>query len=196
MKNKKPIALIALIISVFIHGLIFSVPAYLYYMKYIKTDNNTSQTLEPIFTIEASILPDIKKIGDKSIIKGVSEKSKEVKKEEIGKDINNSEITTDGDEADSEMLVLYDFIKRKIQENKKYPYEAKQKNIEGIVEMQFAIDKCGLLKDISVIKSSGYQILDDEALSTVKRASPYPVIPERLKTDNLKLQVRLIYKIE
>jgi len=197
MNNKKIISLAALIVSVFMHGILLSVPAYLYFVKYREVGKDIINNSKNVFTIEASMLPDFKTIGNKSTIKRIVNKTNEIiKKEELGANKNNSDMTARGEEADSEMLVIYDYIKRKIQENKRYPYQAKKEHIEGIVEMQFSIDRSGLLKDINIIKSSGFKILDEEALATIKRASPYPEIPNRLNTDTLQLQVKLIYKIE
>lgn len=197
MDNKKIVSLAALIISIFIHSVILSVPAYLYFIKNGKAKNNTANIQNNFFSIEAAVLPDIKIIGDKSTVKkAVSEKNETEKMEEMGDERKNPGIPAKEEETDSEMLILYDYIKRKIQENKKYPYQARKENIEGIVEMQFSIDRCGLLKEVNVINSSGYKILDEEALATIKRASPYPEIPKKLNTDVLQLQVKMIYKID
>ncbi|MCX8092864.1 MAG: energy transducer TonB [Candidatus Goldbacteria bacterium] len=197
MKSKKIVSLIAFIISLFMHGLIFSVPAYIYYIKYLKSDKVILQNFEPIHTVDAELLPDIKLIGNKSIIKKNSaEKKEKVKNQMIGISENNSYTSQEGVITDSEMLIIYDYIKRKIQENKKYPYQARKENIEGVVEIQFSISGDGMLKNINIIKSSGFTILDEEAIATIKRAAPYPEIKNRLNINNLQLQVKLIYKIE
>lgn len=198
MKNKKIITLLSLLVSVLIHSLIFSIPAYLYYIKYGKINKNSYINMEnKIFSIETTMLPDIKDIGDKTSIKKTLNKQEYAeKKEEDGDNKSSSLSLTSIEEADSEMLVIYDYIKRKIQENKKYPYQAKKDKIEGVVEIQFLIDKNGFLKDANIINSSGYKILDEEALATIKRAQPYPAIPDRFNTDNTQLQLKMIYKIE
>lgn len=196
MHNKKIISLVALIISLFIHSVILSVPAYLYFIQSGKAKNNIFNQ-NHCSPIEASVLPNIKIIGDKSIVKKTANKKNKTEKiKEIGDERKNPGATAGVEETDCEMLVFYDYIKRKIQENKKYPYPAKKENIEGIVEMQFSINECGLLKDVAVIHSSGYKILDEEAVATIKRASPYPAIPKKLNTNFLQLQVKLIYKID
>lgn len=200
MKNKKIISFIALIISIFVHSVIFSVPAYLYYVQNnkLKNSNNTlEKNASQTYFIEASMLPDIKVIGDKSVVKKIKSETKEIlKKEESGNNENKSGANSLYDEPDSEMLVIYDYIKRKIQENKKYPPQAKKEHIEGVVELQFAIDKNGFLKNVNIINSSGYKILDDEAISTINRSAPYPSIVGKVNSDRLDLQVKLIFKID
>jgi TonB family protein len=156
-----------------------------------------TQDLNKLLTVDASLIPDIKIIGNKTVVKKSENQKQEYKKEqETSGATDSSKLMQADDTADSEMLVIYDYIKRKIQENKKYPWQAKKENIEGIVEMQFSISGNGQLKDVNIIKSSGYSILDEEAVATIKRSAPYPEIKNRLNTDNLQLQVKLIYKIE
>lgn len=49
----------------------------------------------------------------------------------------------------------------------KYPEEAYNNDIQGRVTLQFTIAKNGKVKDITVAKSSGNQLLDDEAVRVV-----------------------------
>ena len=53
----------------------------------------------------------------------------------------------------------------------KYPEEAFKNKIMGRVTLQFVISKEGKVKDVQIAKSSGSQLLDDEALRVV-RLSP------------------------
>ena len=53
----------------------------------------------------------------------------------------------------------------------KYPEEAFKNKIMGRVTLQFVISKEGQVKDVQIAKSSGSQLLDDEALRVV-RLSP------------------------
>jgi len=55
-----------------------------------------------------------------------------------------------------------------------YPKEAQAKGWEGIVKVKFTIGQDGRIKTIDIAKSSGYPLLDDAAVSTIKNASPYP----------------------
>ncbi len=54
-----------------------------------------------------------------------------------------------------------------IQENMKYPKEAKEAKKEGRVLCSFIIDKTGAVTEVKVAKSSGTQSLDDEAVRVV-----------------------------
>lgn len=48
----------------------------------------------------------------------------------------------------------------------------------GEVQVTFVVSSSGSASQISVTKSSGHPVLDKEALATVKRAAPFPPIPE------------------
>ncbi|WP_366146229.1 energy transducer TonB, partial [Helicobacter sp. UBA3407] len=48
------------------------------------------------------------------------------------------------------------------------------------------------LKDLKIIKSSGYEILDKNTLQTIQRASvDFPVY-----TNNVRLQIPIIYQLK
>jgi len=65
-------------------------------------------------------------------------------------------------------------IRSAIERAKGYPLLAREKGVEGTVLVSFTIDGKGLSKDIKIIKSSGYQILDEEVPRMLRRASPFP----------------------
>jgi protein TonB len=48
--------------------------------------------------------------------------------------------------------------------------------MEGTVEAVFVIDSHGMPRNIRLLRSSGYRILDKQALRTIQKASPYPVL--------------------
>jgi len=65
-------------------------------------------------------------------------------------------------------------IRGAIRSNLIYPYLARKRRIEGTVLVQFSIDHKGMAEHISVVKGSGYPILDSAARETVIKASPFP----------------------
>jgi len=87
-------------------------------------------------------------------------------------------------------------VKAKIERNKKYPQVARRKEIEGVVRVQFCISNDGRLKNVEIAASSGCKILDDEAVMSVKKASPFLCIPEGLKREELSLRVNIAFRLE
>lgn len=54
-----------------------------------------------------------------------------------------------------------------------YPYLARRKSIEGTVLLKLRLDKYGELVGVDIKESSGHAILDDAAVSLLKRACPF-----------------------
>lgn len=65
-----------------------------------------------------------------------------------------------------------------VQRFRRYPEEAARQRITGAVRVSISISGSGGLAAASVQASSGYPMLDKEALATVRRAAPYPKPPE------------------
>jgi len=94
------------------------------------------------------------------------------------------------------MLNYQKAVKEKIEDCRKYPYWARKQGFEGTVHLKFTILSTGAVKDIKIIKSSGFNILDKEAISTIKRASPFPPIPSELKTSSLSMEISIVFKLQ
>ncbi|MBL7684758.1 MAG: energy transducer TonB [Deltaproteobacteria bacterium] len=71
-------------------------------------------------------------------------------------------------------------IRRKIERSKHYPAAARQQEIEGVVTLRFQVSENGTVENLQLIKSSGSSLLDQEALSTVRRAVPFPYYPNAI----------------
>lgn len=68
-------------------------------------------------------------------------------------------------------------VARALRRALRYPSAAKRKRITGDVYVSFTVTQSGQLSRVSVIRSSGSDILDAAALETVRRAAPFPPIP-------------------
>jgi len=71
----------------------------------------------------------------------------------------------------------FSYIKDIINKKLTYPKTARQMGWEGKVKVSFTILSNGDAVDIRVIQSSGREILDKNAVETVKNASPFPRPP-------------------
>ena len=65
-------------------------------------------------------------------------------------------------------------IRSALERAKYYPLTARRRGIEGTVIVEFSIRDNGLPENINIAVSSGSEILDNAALATVTRASPFP----------------------
>lgn len=76
-----------------------------------------------------------------------------------------------------------------------YPKKALLEKIQGETVVTFTVNKNGSLAHISVKKPSGYNVLDEAAVTIVKKASRhFPSIPNELMSDSLSYDVPIIFK--
>lgn len=78
--------------------------------------------------------------------------------------------------------------------NKNYPDEAKRRNLQGHVRLLVAILPSGRVKEIVVLKSSGYRVLDEAARQSVRLAEPFMPFPASIRKDTDILQVIRTWK--
>ena len=186
-----PIA--AIVLSVMLHGLVFCIPAYMMYTKSkVKSQNfNVEQNAIPV---EVVMLPALTEQGNVSAIKQVDGEKSMPQNEEAG--LAGQAAKQGGKNIEKEMLTYRDIIKQRIQESRKYPPDAKNNGIEGGVDMAFIVLKSGQLKEAEIIKTSGNDSLDREALATINRAAPFPAMPSVAGGQEMQMQVRIVFKIE
>jgi protein TonB len=84
-------------------------------------------------------------------------------------------------------------IKRKIELVWGYPAAAG--GVEGNVVVDFIIGRSGRLESVTLIHGSGNRFLDDEALGSIRKASPYDPIPSEYKIANLQIRAHFIYTV-
>lgn len=72
---------------------------------------------------------------------------------------------------------------------RKYPHQARQRGQQGTARLYFVLDRDGRVIESRVDESSGFGLLDAEALAMVDRAQPFPPLPEGLALSRLELVV-------
>jgi protein TonB len=72
-------------------------------------------------------------------------------------------------------------IRQAIQRELTYPSLARKRRLEGTVVAGFTIDARGGPHEIEIVASSGFKVLDKEVVKIIRRAAPYPYIPERVE---------------
>ncbi len=100
------------------------------------------------------------------------------------------------EEAETTMLRYTDMIRQRIQEALIYPHHARKDAIEGRTFVRFSINSGGELLSVELLRSSGYSILDEEALAAIRRASPFPKIPESLNKSHLTVALGLAFELK
>jgi protein TonB len=86
-------------------------------------------------------------------------------------------------------------VRLKIERNKKYPEEARSRQIEGRVTVKFVIMPEGGIRDAAIVKSSSQKALDMAALQAVQNASPFPRPPARFFKGPVPLTVTVVFEL-
>lgn len=79
---------------------------------------------------------------------------------------------------------------------KKYPRIAQTRGWQGETVIELSLDADGKLKSKKVVKSSGYDILDQQGLDMVEKALPFPEPPEALRSGSFTIRVPIPFKLE
>lgn len=82
-----------------------------------------------------------------------------------------------------------------IQKFKKYPDESKKRGEYGLTVASFEIDRKGKLLRSKLIKRTCFDDLNDETIAMLKRAEPFPPVPETLKRERMNFSVPMRYSI-
>lgn len=66
-----------------------------------------------------------------------------------------------------------------------YPREAVERGLQGEVLLELVIEKDGKVSKVRVVNSSGYVLLDDNMVRTIKQASPFAPLPKSWKKERI-----------
>jgi len=72
---------------------------------------------------------------------------------------------------------------------KRYPRAASLRRQQGVPYIRFVMDREGKVLSVRLERSSGFRMLDEEALALPKRASPLPKPPESVAGETIELVV-------
>jgi len=78
---------------------------------------------------------------------------------------------------------------------KRYPATAHAHRVEGVVTIQFTVDRAGSVVQTQVVQSSGSLLLDDEAVAILRRAAPLPAPPTQAEGSTFVFSLPIRFKI-
>jgi periplasmic protein TonB len=82
-----------------------------------------------------------------------------------------------------------------LQRAKRYPPRAQAGNEQGVVVLNFSLDRNGHVLARRIVKSSGFAALDDEVMGMVMRAEPLPAFPPTMPETQLNLTVPIRFSL-
>ena len=100
-------------------------------------------------------------------------------------------VTLDTDEF--KFMSYNRWLKIKIESMLKYPDLAAASGYQGTLYIKFDINKDGTLGGLEILQSSGYKILDDEALRSIRASAPFQPLPEDWKMNRYSIRAAVIF---
>jgi periplasmic protein TonB len=89
----------------------------------------------------------------------------------------------------SQMLAL-------LERNKRYPESAQSRHQQGTARVFFSLDRQGRVVASRIVRSSGTDVLDEEALALLRRAQPFPPPPPELPGPRIDLTVPIRFNLK
>jgi TonB family protein len=84
-------------------------------------------------------------------------------------------------------------LKYRIQQEWGYPEEAQSLGLVGELLMVFTVNKDGSLLNLRLVRSSGFPVLDNEALRAVRAAAPFDPIPREMGSEAWNIRASFAY---
>ncbi len=83
------------------------------------------------------------------------------------------------------------YIRDLILRNLTYPSSARRMGWQGTVTITFVVLESGVAQDIRIVKGSGYTILDQAVVKTVRQVQPFPKPPVKAE-----LTIPIVFRLE
>ncbi|MDY6973929.1 MAG: energy transducer TonB [Thermodesulfobacteriota bacterium] len=99
------------------------------------------------------------------------------------------------DTRDERYMSYARIIKERLMSHWRYPRQAWENLIEGRVLVLFSLNRHGRLKDVRVLQPSACEILDQEALRSIRSAAPFPPFPSSVTVARLNIKANFAYKL-
>ena len=105
----------------------------------------------------------------------------------------DNSVTLDTDEF---KFISYNrWLKIKVESKLKYPELAAISGLQGTLYIKFDIMKDGSLGGLELLKSSGYKILDDEALRAIRASAPFQALPDEWNMEQYSIRAAVLFYI-
>jgi protein TonB len=103
----------------------------------------------------------------------------------------DNSVTLDTDEF--KFMSYNRWLKVKVESVLQYPELAAISGYQGTLYILFDIMKDGSLGRLEILKSSGYKILDDEALRAIRASAPFQPLPNEWKLDRYSIRAAVLF---
>ena len=140
-----------------------------------------------------------------AIDNGIKETSKPVTQDVVTQNVSTPSVTARAQEravtSDSQSIQsredyvwLAELLWNRIEQFKRYPAKARMRHWEGQVVLLAVITNAGEVTTVDVVKSSGYDVLDDNAIEALRLASPI-TLNQTLEKSQVAIQIPINYRL-
>ena len=99
-------------------------------------------------------------------------------------------LTTVATKESADAAYLHKFLRRlEAVGNKYYPEASVRYGLYGSLRLLVVIRHDGALEDVRVLSTSGYAVLDEAAIKTVRMAAPFAPFPAELRATTDRLEI-------
>jgi TonB family protein len=137
-------------------------------------EKNNNDKEDPIDVREISFMESSRKADVNSDVKKASNTMHERVLFQSIQSEGQTSLSVNNQRKDIRNTDLLIAIRSSIERAKNYPILARKRSIEGTVTVSFRIDARGSPQNVKIVRSSGYQILDEEVPKMLRKASPFP----------------------
>ncbi|MFA5005793.1 MAG: TonB family protein [Candidatus Omnitrophota bacterium] len=87
-------------------------------------------------------------------------------------------------------------VQRRVLDNMGYPVSAKEAGFQGTVKLGLHLSYSGELIEVKVKGSSGYNILDDDAVESARKVISFPPFPESMDKKDIWIDIPVTYQLD
>ena len=174
-------------------------PQKLFEKRNMKEQEFQELSLEPEFKVEdvdpvaESVIETEEKIEELMIEKTKAESVEEEIKTLKDQLLSEVEVLNPSEEV---MLRYQDIVKQKIEAVRRYPLWAEKRGIKGRAHIIFIINTDGNCREVELVRSSNSPLLDREAITTIKRANPFPPLPDGIDLPYVQMNVEIVFSLK
>ncbi len=86
-------------------------------------------------------------------------------------------------------------LSKLIDASKQYPRRAQRRNMEGKATVSFIIMRDGSVKEIRLVQSTGYKVLDNAVLEAIQSVSGKLPLPAEINRQQWKFKIPLSFSL-
>lgn len=87
-------------------------------------------------------------------------------------------------------------IRTRLEKQKRYPIAARTARHEGVVVLRFTLRRDGEVEDWAITQSSGVEELDQEVGRMIRKAAPFPAMPDDMTAQHLTLSIPIEFSLQ